>query len=258
MSARSIQALDALGRGDWRAVHPPERWISAGSGEAFLVEVLIGVVADAMRLAARGDVEAAWDLYDGCAARLPLGLRVPRPSGGVRARCLLPRPDLGEVDEAFRRLAVLVWREQFELEDLRERLRRMRHGHEELVEAVVEYLCWIEMDPFTWQAAPGDDTGPGVERDRAVLLRRATRLRHFADPLTRPVSQSVWQDHGQFRGLCRQALRALAGRPAPVPWQGVAGTRAVPVRLGRRYAWQCAQTWRTDADPGQRPEWMRQ
>jgi hypothetical protein len=143
------------------------------------------------------------------------------------------------------RLARLVWREQFELEDLRRSVAARRCApRDELIEACIQHLYWVEFDHCAFYrpapGAPSWDDGTTVDRLRSVLCLRGTRLRQFANPTAGNLSQAVWQDIGGYRGLCAAAFDRLADRPAPVPWCGVPRTSGLQIRRGRLRAWQHA------------------
>src|SRR5207342_1030281 len=102
------------------------------------------------------------------------------------------------------------------------------------VEACIEHLLWVDLDPFAPAHLPLPD------RSRTSLCRRGSRLRQFADPTACDISQSVWRDVGAFPGLCAEALDRLADRRAPAPWCDAEGVDDLPVRRGRRRAWEYA------------------
>jgi hypothetical protein len=214
--------------------------------------VVLRIVARSMQLQAQGHVQEAWGELGNAAQLLPRGRRQPTPPGAVARAALGPRRRAASVDEELAwQITRLVWREQFELSYLRDRFARdLLRAREELIEACIEHLCWIEFDPFVFSrpgpGAPAWDDGVSVDRERSGLCLRGTRLRQFADPSERALSKSVWIDIGAYRGLCAEALGWLADRPAPAPWCGTADTSDLKVRLGRLRAWEHARQWRAD------------
>jgi hypothetical protein len=185
-------------------------------------------------------------------------------STGTSMAVLPPEPPTGMTVDVMLawQIARLIWREQIELEDLRRMVAPGRvTPRDELVEACIQHLFWVEFDHFAfYRTGPGQrhwDDGTTVDRLRSVLCLRGSRLRQFADPTAGRLSQAVWQDIGGYRGLCAVAFDRLAYRPAPVPWCGVAGTAGLAVRRGRLRAWQHASRRRDDlSDPGSRPPVM--
>jgi hypothetical protein len=255
---RALQAMiDALELGHWRVVLHPGAECSAGrvAGPKALVlwAVVLRMVARSMQLQAQGRVQEAWDQLGTAADLLPAARRRPTPPGDVARAALRPPRRGASVDEELgRRITRLVWREQFELTDLRSRFAPGRlRARDELVEGCIEHLCWIEYDPFVFAPlTPGDaawDDGTSVARERSVLCLRSTRLRQFADPAEGPVSKSVWIDIGSYRGLCAEAFDRLADRPVPAPWCGTPDASGLKVRLGRLRAWEHARQWRADS-----------
>jgi hypothetical protein len=257
---RVLRAMtDALELGHWRAILHPGSACSEGrvAGPKGLVlwAVVLRIVARSMQLQAQGRVQEAWDRLAEAAALLPMAWRQPTPPGVVARAALRPPRRGAPLDEELaHRITRLVWREQAELSDLRDRFApRSMKPRGELIEACIEHLCWIEFDPYVFRrpgpgAAPWDD-GVSVERERSALCLRGTRLRQFADPANGThISKSVWSDVGEYRGLCAEALGRLAGRPAPAPWCGTTDASGVKVRLGRLRAWEHARRWRADSE----------
>jgi hypothetical protein len=254
---RGLEAmLAALEAGDWRAAlsdpDPGRPQVHAVGGPAPLVTlaVLIRIVVRSMELQALGEVGAAWERLGEAASRLPLRHRRVSRSGTVVRAVLAAKPQDApiEVDLAWR-VARVIWREQYELAELRREVALATTARDELILACVEHLCWIEFDPFTWHRSRrcgGDRTS--VDRSRSVLCARGTRLRQFANPRTGAISQSVWRDIGAYRGLCAEALDRLAEQERAAPWCGNAATGDLRVRCGRLRAWEFARKRRDDLD----------
>jgi hypothetical protein len=249
-------AVGLLDRGDWRAVLRPPGFggrAIAGSGDLVRLAVALHVVARSMQRQAQGRLDDAWDRLGEASALLSAQLSRRDASTGSTLAALAPKPPNDPPADVILawRTARLVWREQVELEDLRCRVAPGRvTPRDELIEACIQHLFWVEFDPFTfYRAAPGRplwDDGTTVDRLRSVLCVRGSRLRQFANPTAGRLSQAVWQDIGGYRGLCAVAFDRLAVRPAPAPWCGVAGTSGLTVRRGRLRAWQHARRRRDD------------
>jgi hypothetical protein len=252
--------LDASEAGDWRRA---SSLLASGrppvTGLGFLVRrgIALDHAARAMQLRAQGLVTEAFDQLDVAASQLTGSCETATTPRRVVA-VVMPEPnDAGSDEHLSWRIARLLWREQLELQDLRQRLApgRMR-AREELIEACIEHLCCVEFDPFVWpesgQAAPED--GITVIPTRQMLCRRATRLRQFADPTRGDVTQSVWQDIGGYRALRGAALTQLATRDAPAPWCGRRGTAGLKVCRGRLRAWRYATIWHEDRNYWNRSE----
>lgn len=248
---------DTLELGHWRAILRPgaERPGETGAGprELVLWAVVLRMVSLSMQRQAQGRVQEAWDRLGEAADLLPVARRQPTPPGDVARAALRPARRGASVDEELaRRITRLVWREQFELTDLRNRFSPgLQRARDELVEGCIEHLCWVEFDPFVFaQLPPGAaawDDGTSVGRERSVLCLRSTRLRQFADPTVGALSKSVWIDIGAYRGLCAEAFDRLADRPAPARWCGTADASGMKVRLGQLRAWEHARRWRADS-----------
>jgi hypothetical protein len=246
--------IDALEVGHWRLILRP-RPPRAGrrvAGPVHLVRwgVVLRLVAVSMQLQARGRVQEAWERLGEAAVHLPVALRRLPPAGDVAVATLVPAPPSASPDEELaRRIARLVWREQYELLHLRNRFAPgLMRPRDQLVDACIEHMCWGEFDPFASdvpRASTWDD-GVTLANERSVLCRRGSRLRQFADPTKGDISKSVWIDVGEYRGLRARALERLADRPAPAPWWEAPGTADLRVRLGQLRAWQHARTWRDD------------
>jgi hypothetical protein len=215
--------------------------------------------ARSMQLRAQGCVTEASNQLGVAASQLPRLCDTATTSGRAVA-VVMPEPDGASSDEHLAwRVARLLWREQLELQDLRQRLApgRMK-PREELIEACIEHLCCVEFDPFAWpelgRSVPDD--GITVDPTRQTLCRRATRLRQFADPTRGEVTQSVWRDIGAYRALRGAALTQLAARSVPAPWCGRRGTAGLKVCRGRLRAWRFAHIWNDDRNYWNRSEEM--
>jgi hypothetical protein len=245
--------LAALEVGDWRAVlhlarTRPDARIVVGSARDTQLAAMLRLMARSMELQAMGDAHDAWDRLEEAAKGLPIALRMPVRASQPSLAALVLEPPGGRADVMLTwRAARLVWREQFELAGLRRRFAPgLMKPRDELVEACIEHISWIEFDPFTWyRPAGGRTSGPtdrtSVARERSLLCSRGTRLRQFADPTAGEISQSVWRDIGGYRGLCAEALDRLADRPTPAPWCGAERTAGLEVRRGRLRAWEYAR-----------------
>ncbi len=244
--------LDALELGDWRAVlfpgiRCPRDLVITGSRRQLRLVVLLRLVARSMQLQTHTQVHDAWDRLGQASVRLPTWYR--RPDDRTRA-ALRPKPRDDTVEsEAAWRLAMIIWREQWELHDLRA---RFAHGlmrpREELVQACIQHLVWVDFDPYSSDRPRLATCGPAPDRSRSSLCLRASRLRQFADPRACDVSQSVWRDIGAFPGLCAEALDRLAEPGSPAPWCADAGVAGPRIRRGRYYAWDYAVKRRADLD----------
>lgn len=255
-----IRALLALEHGDWRSAMT---LLSIDGASSEGLAAVAGLLALSMFCQAIGDVGAAWQHLDDVARILPAGLTRSTAAEPVRRVNLPRRPEPTDPTDQRGALipAVMVvacriaWREQTELLSLRDRFRAPgRTPREELVDACIEYLMWVEFDPWTWQHRSADPRSPqtGVVLPRSFgtphrtdMCARASALRRLAIPQLGDLSESVWKDIGAYRGLRGQALRRLADRPL-VPAQRAYTDAAgldVPVRSGRRAAWNYAQSW---------------
>jgi hypothetical protein len=250
-------AVGRLERGDWRAVlRPPEFRGGVVAGPRPLVDLAVALrlTARSMQLQAQGRLHEAWQRLAEAADVLPEQLLRRDHSTGVARAVLAPEPpdEMPDFVMLAWRTARLVWREQFELDDLRRGVAPGRvRPRDELVEACVQHLFWVEFDHCAfYRVIPGEplhwDDGTMVDRLRSVLCLRATRLRQFADPAAGRLSQAVWQDIGGYRGLCASAFDRLAARAVPVSWCGLPATTGLLVRRGRLRAWQHARRRRED------------
>ncbi len=196
---------------------------TAPGGPGHLVRLLVTLehIANAMRLRDEGFLVEAWAACEVAATSLPPNLRGVMPAG-VLAQLVEP-PPAHDVDAHLGWWASrLVYREQYELDDLRRRFAHDRATpRDELIEAYIEYL----------------GAAVRVDVSRGALLDRATRLRQFVGSTRGDVSQSVWTDAGNRDCLHALALRELAERLSPAPWYGQPGTADLPVCLNRLRAW---------------------
>ncbi len=252
-----VRALVALERGDWRGAMA--LMADDGASHEGLMAVA-GLLALSMFCQAVGDVLAAWRHLGDVAQILPETMSRTDQSESVRRMNppRLPEPDSHDMAPVMMTACRIAWREQSELFNLRDRFRAPgRTPREELVDACIEYLMWVEFDPWTWQHRSGDPYSPltGVVLPRSFgtpqrtdMCARASALRKLAVPGLGDLSESVWKDVGAYRGLRGLALRRLADRPL-IPWQRGPTTptvREVPVRRGRDAAWNYAQAWILD------------
>ena len=249
----------ALEVGSWRSVlRPPEfaGCVMAGPKPLVRWAIALRLVARSMQLQAQGRVHDAWDRLGEAAGLLPPQLRRRTASADTVEAVLRPPPQRGESAdvELVLRVARLIWREQFELRDLRQRFAggKMK-PRDELVEAYIQYLSWVDFDPSTFYRSSASeslwDDGTQLDRSRAVICLFGTEIRWFANPMQKiRLSQAPWQDINGLRGLAAEALDRLADRPVPAPWCGVDGTSGLVVRRGRLRAWQHARQRRDDLD----------
>jgi hypothetical protein len=239
-------AADALERGDWRTamvdLGRPEP--SSNRPAVISLAVCLRCVARSMRYqCVLGEVEsaeyqlnAATDVLRGADRKWPLQYRGEPPTS--------------------RRYAHLVWaatrlvlREVEDLAALRDLVKGLPRGRAELICAYVEFLTWVEFDPWTIRVHPEERTllvpeefldEKAYERfstaNRGDLTDRASKLRQFADPRRGPVSVKVWRGMGGCRPLREAALRTLADEEL------IRGLADAPVRVGRRRAWESACT----------------
>jgi hypothetical protein len=235
----------ALENGNWRtaALELSHGGHADGRRELVALMVALRCVARSMRFqSAHADVEAAQNQL-ATAARVLVG------------RERLPR--LGRQPAGTRRLAHLAWtvmrlihREQEDLDAIRLIFVDLRRGRPEVINAGVEHLTWVEFDPWTVQVHPQDRALLGLDDDayrrfrtgnRHDMCVRATRLRQFADARHGSVNEKDWQRMGGYPHVREAALRVLAGEPL------TRGRADLPVRLGRRRAWEYACRWAEDA-----------
>jgi hypothetical protein len=210
---------------------------------------VIQIVAESMRAQAAGDFLAAWRQLLDATRLLPASLRRTAPAGGGDRAVLTTAPLGGSAVARWTwRMSLVVWREQNELDDLRQRFACGRQkARAELIEAYIHYMIWVEFDYWAWYRhtmrpeLPRDD-GICVEVRRTELLLRASHLRQFASPTSGDVSEAVWKDLGGQRGLRAEALRSLATQKR-VPWQCPDADQAVRVRPARQEAWEYAGRW---------------
>jgi hypothetical protein len=254
-----LDLVGVVGRGGWRAVVRPPGLRSrvVGSRDAVRWALALELVARSMQLQAQGDLLGAWGRLGEAVTLLPRQLVRHDAATGTPLALLPPRaPETAPVEQrVVVGLARLMWREQTELVDLRQRFAcgRMK-ARDELVEGCILYFIWVQHDPTTYFRTPAGevawDDGVAVEPSRTVLCLFGTGVRWFADPARcTTVTQSVWQDIGAYRGLAAEALDRLAGRPMPATWCGAPGTSGLVVRRGRLRAWQYARRRGEDLDP---------
>jgi len=246
--------LEALELGNWRGVLIAQRFVQdemLSPGERNF-EFAVGLVAKSMFFQAVGNVTQAWTTLQSAAARLPPRL-VRRDPEDHDVLIDTPRsaPGQGTEQDLTWRLCSVAWREQSELLALRRRFRDPNSRRDELIEACIEHLTWVECDPWTWQA-PTQETAALEARlqlppnfglpGRRDLIHRASDLRQFANPRAGMVSESVWKDIGGYRRLKALAVRRMAQRPVE-PWLRFDARDTdpqVPVRAGRAVAWDQA------------------
>jgi hypothetical protein len=232
-----------LDHGDWwRATTLLSGGVAIGEQSALVTSAsVLRCVARAMcAQCVHGDVEAAQNQLD-TAVRLlgGCGLLDAEPAVGR------------EEDHLQWAITRLVMREQADLDAVRTIFESLPRGRSELVHACVEFLTWVEHDPFTIRIRENEAELLRVEDDvlerfrtanRADICTRATNLRHFADARRGSVNEKTWRRTGGYPALRELALRELAQEELS------RGRAYFPVRLGRRRAWEFARRWMDDID----------
>ena len=253
-----LRAVAVLLRGGWRTIlWPPEfQGYPVASREPHLVDCAeaLRLVARSQQLQAQGRVQDAWDGLSDAAALLPERfVRLELPTNTVFALLPLEPPHTARPDvRLVVGVARLVWRDQTAMQDLKDAFDpdQEKKARDELIEAIIHYLTWVESDPAVGEppppgALPWND-GVTVGRARESLLDRATEIRRFGNPGDRVrVSQAPWQDNGGFLGLYVVARDRLAQRPEPAPWPRVSELRA----------WEDARRHRQDLASLRVPLW---
>lgn len=235
-------AVGALEVGNWRQVLYSRYAVEANE------MALCRVLASSMRHQALGHPGEALQRLNIAARMLPRAMcRVGRSD--TAQAVLRPKPTDGSPGQMLTwRASRLVWREQQELIDLQRRLRPLAKPYSQLIESQVEYLRWVEFDPWTSSDAPLPIEVGSIDQARADSATRASELRRFANPAAPEVQPRDLKYPGGYRSLRAQALRRLADAP-PVPWQSENPmVREIPVRLGRLRAWRHATTWLEDLE----------
>lgn len=232
----------ALFRGDWRTARLS---LSEGrdAGDRFeLVDIAFCLdrVTECLRLqSVRGEVEAASDPIDTAAGRLKQYWQAHTAEA----------PRTSPIDRLLWTTGRLVQRERADLDALLWIVEDLPRGKPEVVYAGVEHLTTVEFDPYTVRVHPRDRELTGLDDDeysrwrtlnRGDICARATRLRQFADVHSGSVSDRTWLRMGGHPSVREQALRALAAESL------TRGRSDLPVRLGRRRAWEYAQRWIRD------------
>ena len=245
---------DDVGRlfgGNWRGVLQRSGSV-AGPEHLVHWAAATELVALSMQAQAEGRVQDAWDRLSEAAALLPRQLvRRDRVTGVAVAVLPSMPPETAALEvRLVVVLARLIWREQHELADLRDRFAPGKtKARDQLAEGCIQWLIWVLFDPtsFYRAAADGLRDGTTVDPSRSVLCLFATEIRLFADPTAESgVSQAPWQDIGAYRGLVAEAFDRLADRSEPAPWCRREGTSGLVVRRGRLRAWQHACTRKQD------------
>ena len=243
---RSILALEV---GDWLAALDLCRRDTTAEDplEVARIAVVLRTAAGALRAQAAGDVASARRQLFDAAAMLPSGLTRPNIHGGRLANPIqIPFGDShSTLASSTWRLARIVWREQTLIADLMRQLVKYSSPRDHLVEAYIQFMFEIEFSPFSWYR-PKSGNGRHdhqVTPTRCDLCRRASNLRKLALPRTGDVSKSVWLDIGGHRGLRAAAQLRLANR---LLTPRAMESAEMPVRLGRRRAWEHARLWIQD------------
>jgi hypothetical protein len=236
-------AVVALYRGDWRTAMLTLSEPGDMGDSAELVELAFCLRCGARSLrfqSVLADVEAAAHQLDAAAGKLarngrvPLGAEPPRGLRVAHLRWTTTR---------------LVQRERADLDALRLIFEGLARGRREVVYAFIEHLTMVEFDPWTVRVHRLDRELTGLDDDayarwrlgaRRDICARATRLRHFADLRSGSVNERTWQRMGGYPCVREHALRVLAEEPV------TRGRADLPVRLGRRRAWDYAREWVRD------------
>jgi hypothetical protein len=230
-----------------------DRFVAAAREPGFvrLMRLFVTTAGGQMCLA-RGELREAVRFFHVAASMLPPLLQRPLGDDELRRAALPPPPSGRRVrlteEEACIGTARVLWREWFELDDLRARVAGMS-AQEILLEACIEQLTWTLCDPHHHARLVSGrleaSGGTSSRRDRTSMCERATRLRQFARPEAGTISPSVWRAVGGEDGLVAAALDLLGSRPASVPWWDASRQHILPpVRPGRRLAWEFAQALR--------------
>lgn len=237
------RAVAAIERGDWRFVlYPQEK--AAAHGAAAVLLLIVRAVASSMRLQAFGAVPHAWRKLAEAALMLPRAVCPLRQNRGTPMAALAePPPVTAALPMLTWRVARVIWREQQELLALQRLLRTKHWARDVLIAACVEYLLWVEWDPWTWNGPIIDENPPGMGRTAAEFCARATILRRFAIAAAPELSTQVWRRLGGYRGLHSASLRVLVEADL-MPWKSEdALTVDVPVRCARVEAHGHAMRW---------------
>ena len=241
-----VSAVCAIERGNWRYILYVLEALDA-YGEATAFYILLQAVAWSMRLQTLGDVTEARKQLGVAAQLLPRPMRRLARDGVTSVSALRPKPAARpEIPMLTWRAARVIWREQAELTALRTLLTREHtEARDVLIDAMIEWMRWVDYDPWSFALHAHDDL-TGIGPTRAALCARASQLRWFVDPTEGDVSTTVWANLGGYRGLRDAALRRLAGSDL-VPWASANPLiQDIPVRLGRRRAWEHAIKWLGD------------
>lgn len=235
------EVLAALFRGDWRTATLTLRDHVDASTHPALVTIVfcLRCVAHSMRLqSVLAEVEAAWHHLDTAATRLR-----DIPAAELQS----PR-----VDQLHPRVTLLIEREIADLHALRAAVEYLHKGTDELVYACLEYMTFVEFDPFTVALHPEDSELTGLtparlrqwrRGNRTDTVARATKLRYFSTNHEKLVSERTWSRLDSYPGLRKAALLTLAAEPVS---RGRTDLDIDDVRLGRRRAWEYACQFRDD------------
>jgi hypothetical protein len=263
-SPRLRQTVERLELGDWRAatalLNPPQPLPAEAEEE---LAPTLKDLADCQIHRATGDPGLALDVLTRVAVRLARQSGIPPVyyrDGIVSVRLIGGSTAANQEPPLSWLVTRLAWREQTELLELRARARRKEASDVAgiAVLATVEYLSWVEFDPWT-PTRPSEDEFGDVNRHPATwfaknhhseLQAMSTSLRQLARPTSGGVSRPVIYDAGGYRGLRRSALAVLSDLDRP-PWRTPAwDAHDVPNRAGAELAWQYAQSWARYVKPG--------
>jgi hypothetical protein len=247
---RSILALEV---GDWcTTLELCSDGLDDGHLESAMLAVVLRTAAGGICALAAGDLASARRQFFDAAALLPAGLTRPGRDGR-RLASLTSEPSGAGCSANARwtwQTARIVWREQSLIADLITQLIKSPAPRDHMVQAYIQFMFEVEFSPFAWYRPTKECTlnDPPVTPTRIDMCRRASNLRKLAVPMAGDVSKNVWLDIGGHRGLRAEAQARLADRPL-TPWATETSLRGqVPVRLGRRRAWNHAQLWKRDLD----------
>jgi hypothetical protein len=241
-----VAAVRAIESGNWRYVLYAVEAVDA-YGEAAVLFVVLQAVASSMRLQTLGEVSEAWKQLGIAARMLPRAMWRLSDDAVTHKAVLRSKPTESGTRVLAWRLARAIFREQAELAALLALLvREHTSPRDVLVDAMIEWMRWVECDPWTCDHRYARKTLPGIGPSRAEFCARSTHLRRFADPTAADLSTAVWTRLGGYFGVREAALRRLAASEL-APWTSENPLISdIPVRLGRRRAHERATQWLDD------------
>ncbi len=246
-------SMSALEVGDWRTALRlgGQSFLSGDRPEIPTLATAVRITAAGMRDQAAGDLAAAIRQFSDAAAMLPPPLRRSSGNDQCLANLTLEPRHFSSAQSGYWawRAALVIWREQWLIDDLRDKLVKFPAPRDQLVEAYIQFMMQVEFSPYSWyRPARRVRPQPAVTPTRGDLCRRASNLRKLVRPRDSDVSQSVWQDIGGHCGLRATAQETLAQRPLLPDISDIPGQTAIPVPRGRQRACEYAQQWIADLD----------